>query len=287
MQSVTLLGTGTMGAGMAGRLLQAGHRLTVWNRNAARAEPFAAQGARLAQTPRDAAAEAQVIIAMLADDTASRSVWLGPEGALEAAEPGAVLIECSTLTTGWIRELAAAASARGLAFLDAPVTGSRTQAANGELLFLVGGEAAVLEQVSPVLSAMSRGSVHLGPAGSGALLKLINNFVCGVQVTALAEALVLIERGGLNREQAVSILAEGAPGSPLVKGVSQRMMAADYGVHFKLHLMRKDLAYALAEGERLQVPLATAGAALQVFSQADQQGLGSQDIAALIEAIRP
>src|SRR5918996_2950937 len=154
MQSVALLGTGTMGGRMAARLAQAGHPLTVWNRNRTRAEPFASLGARVADSPRAAAAGADVIIAMVADDDASRAVWLGDSGALAGARPGAVLIESSTLTPAWIRELATAAAERHCEFLDAPVTGSRTQAAAGELLFLVGGAAAAVERVRGVLAVM-------------------------------------------------------------------------------------------------------------------------------------
>jgi 3-hydroxyisobutyrate dehydrogenase len=286
MQSVALLGVGTMGAGMARRLVRAGHPLTVWNRNRTRAEPFTTLGARVADSPRDAAAGADVIIAMVADDDASRAVWLGDAGALAGARPGAVTIESSTLTPAWIRQLAAAVAEHGCDFLDAPVTGSRTQAEAGELLFLVGGDAAVLERVRGVLAAMSRGTVHLGPTGSGALVKLVNNFVAGVQVAALAEAVAVIERSGLAREAALGILLDGAPGSPLVKVVARRMLDRDYGVHFSLGLMRKDLSYAIAEGARFNVPLETAAAALRSFERAREHGLGSQDMAAIVEPLR-
>ena len=194
MKSVAVLGLGTMGSGMARRLLAAGFPLTVYNRTPSRAEAFAAQGASVAATPREAASRAEVIIAMLADDAASRSAWMGENGALAGARPGAVLIESSTLSTHWVKELSAAAISQGCAFLDAPVTGSKPQAESGELLFLVGGESGALDSVRDVLAPMSRGAVHLGPTGSGALMKLINNFVCGVQAASLAEAL------GIDRE---------------------------------------------------------------------------------------
>jgi 3-hydroxyisobutyrate dehydrogenase len=286
VQSVALLGTGTMGARMAARLAQAGHPLVVWNRNRTRAEPLASLGASIADTPRDAAAGTDVVIAIVADDSASRAVWLGDAGALAGARPGAVLIESSTLTPAWIRELAAAAAEHGCDFLDAPVTGSRTQAEAGELLFLVGGAAGAVERVRGVLAVLSRGVVHLGPVGSGALMKLVNNFMAAVQVAALAEALALIERSGLARDQAVSILLDGAPGSPIVKAVAPRMLNRDYDVHFSLALMHKDLTYALAEGSRFNVPLDTADAALRSFQRALDQGLGPQDMSAIIEPLR-
>lgn len=283
---IAFLGLGLMGSGMARRLLVNGFPLTVFNRNAEKSKLFAAEGAHVAGTPREAAANAEVIVSMLADDSASRSLWLGENGALATAKPGTVCIECSTVTVGWVRELAAAAAARQCGFLDAPVTGSKTQAASGELNFIVGGEAATLEKVRPVLAAMSKTILPLGPAGSGALLKLINNFVCGVQVAALGEAMAMIERGGLDRAKALEIIANGAPGSPLVKAVSARMTAPDYTPNFLLRLMAKDLGYAIEEGGKLSVELATADAALKVFKKGVAAGHGEKDIAAVVESLR-
>jgi 3-hydroxyisobutyrate dehydrogenase len=235
---------------MARRLLSAGFALTVWNRTPERIDPLEAAGAARAATPRDAAATAEAILGMVADDEASREVWTGAAGALDAARPGALLIESSTLSPSWVEELASRASQRGCDFLEAPVTGSRTHAAGGELLFLAGGGAEALERARPLLAVMGRGVVHLGPVGSGARMKLINNFVCGVQAAALAEALTLIERTGLPPDAALRILLDGAPGSPLVKTIAPRMASRDYTVAFMLALMRKDLTYAMAEGRR-------------------------------------
>jgi 3-hydroxyisobutyrate dehydrogenase len=279
------LGLGIMGSGMAGRLLGAGYELTAYNRSADKAEPLVAAGARLARTPREAVTGAQVVISMVADDAASRAVWFGDQGALAGVEAGAVLVECSTLTTAWIRALASAASERGCALLDAPVTGSRTHAAAGELKFLVGGAAPALDTVRSHLSAMGREVVHVGPTGSGALLKLVNNFLCGVQAVSLAQALVLIERAGLDRDTSAQVLANGAPGSPLVRGVLPRMTSRDYTPNFHLSLMAKDLSYSLKEAERCGVTLSTARTALDAFESAVAEH-GTQDFAAVVEALR-
>jgi 3-hydroxyisobutyrate dehydrogenase len=284
--SVAVLGLGLMGSGMAKNLVSAGHRVAVYNRSLAKAEPLRALGARVAETPAEAAEGAEVIISMVADDAASRTVWLGENGALERAGEGAVLVESSTVTAGWIRELAAAAGGRGLPLLDAPVTGSRDQAAGGQLLFLVGGEAEVLERVRPVLATMSRDIMHVGPTGSGATLKLINNFMCGVQAASLAEAFAMVEKAGLDREQALGVLVNGAPGSPLVKALSARMAAADFTPHFVLHLLVKDLRYAAQEGERHGVPLRTAIAAREVMERAVAAGYGERDMSAVVEQFR-
>ncbi len=284
--SAAFLGLGVMGAGMAGRLLDAGLPLAVWNRTAGRAEPFARRGARVTSTPRDAASGADVVIAMVADDAASRAVWLGDAGALAGLRSGAVAIESSTLSPAWIDELAAAAAARGAALLDAPVTGSRTHAASGELRFLVGGPAPALERARPAFSAMGRDVVYLGATGSGARLKLINNFLCGVQAASLAEAVALVERSGLDRAAALAVLTSGAPGSPLVTAVTPRMAGADYAVNFALALMHKDLTYAMADASRFGLDLDTAAAARRRFAAALDAGWGDQDFAAVVEALR-
>lgn len=281
-----------MGSGMARRLLVNGFPLAVFNRNAEKSKPFANEGARVANSPREAAENADVIISMVADDNAARSLWLGEvragqaNGALAGAKPGTICIECSTVTVGWIHELAAAAQKQKCELLDAPVTGSKNQAAGGELNFLVGGDSATLERARPVLAAMSKAIVHLGPTGSGALIKLINNFVCGVQVASLAEALAMIERSGLERSLALEVLANGAPGSPLFKAVSTRMTTPDFTPNFLLRLMAKDLGYAIQEGGKLSVELVTAKAALEDFQRAIAAGHGDKDIAAIVEPMR-
>ena len=283
---IAFFGLGIMGSGMARQLLKNGFPLTVFNRNVEKSKPFAAEGAHVAASPREAAACAEVILSMVADDNASRSLWLGENGALAAAAPGTICIECSTVTVGWIQELAAAAHAKKCELIDAPVTGSKTQAASGELNFLAGGSPATLEKIRPVLAAMSKTIIPLGPVGSGALLKLINNFVCGVQVAALAEAVAMIERSGLDRAKALEVLTNGAPGSPLVKAVSARMTAPDFTPNFLLRLMAKDLGYAMREGEKMSVELLTAAAALAAFQRGIAAGHGDQDIAAVVEPLR-
>jgi 3-hydroxyisobutyrate dehydrogenase len=275
-----------MGSGMAANLLKAGFPLAVYNRTAAKAQPLVDAGARLASTPADAARGASVVISMLADDAASRAVWLGPNGALEAAEKDAILIESSTVSPEWIAEFASHAAQRGVGFLDAPVTGSRTQAQSGQLSLLVGGSEATLAAVTPVLKAISKEILHLGPIGSGAKLKLINNFLCGVQIASVAEGIAWIERSGLNREQALKFLATGAPGSPVFGAVSARMASHNYAVNFLLRLMAKDLLYAQNEAARCDLDLTTAKVARSLFDDAVAKGFGDEDMASVIEPLR-
>ena len=287
--SVAILGLGTMGGGMAANLLKAGFPLTVYNRTSAKAAPLAALGAHVAATPADAARGADFIISMLADDVASRAAWFGVDGnagALEASKPGAILIESSTVTPGWIAELGAAATAHGVELMDAPVTGSRTHAEAGQLNFLVGGSTDALAAATPVLQAMAKDIIHLGPHGSGAKLKLVNNFICGVQAASLAEGLAWIERSGLDREKALDVLKSGAPGSPLLGAISARMTSRSYGVNFLLKLMWKDLRYAQDAAGETGISLTTAANAQSIFERAIEQGYGEQDMAAVIEPLR-
>jgi 3-hydroxyisobutyrate dehydrogenase len=285
-ENVAILGLGTMGTGMASNLLKAGFSLAVYNRTEAKAKDLVAQGARFASTPADAVQDASIVISMLADDAASREVWLGSDGALDAAKKGAILIESSTVSPAWIAELATAAEQHGTDLLDAPVTGSRTQAEAGQLSFLVGGKAETLQAATPALKAMSKEIVHLGPVGSGAKMKLINNFLCGVQIASLAEGLTWIERSGLDQEKALSILKAGAPGSPLLGAISARMITHNYSVNFLLRLMTKDLLYAQTEATRCNVDLKTAEVARSLFETAIAQGFGDDDMSSVIEPLR-
>jgi 3-hydroxyisobutyrate dehydrogenase len=283
---VAILGLGLMGSGMAARVLIARFPLAVYNRNPEKTASFAKAGAHAARSPRDAAARADVIISMLADDNASRAVWLDKDtGALGGAAPGTWLVESSTVTVAWIQELAAAAKKHGCELLDAPVTGSKPQAAAGELLFLVGGSVEALAAVRPVLTVMSRDLVHLGPTGSGTTLKLINNFLCGVQAASVGEAMALLTASGLDRERSVAVLAAGAPGSPLLKVITTRAAANDFTPNFVLRLMAKDLTYAREEGQRHGVAMNTATPAIADFEKAIAAGYGDKDFSAIIPAL--
>jgi 3-hydroxyisobutyrate dehydrogenase len=283
---IALLGLGLMGSGMAGRLLDAGYPLTIWNRTPGKAQALANRGASLAKSPREAAAGASVVISMLADVPVCRDVWLGRGEALVDVAPGTTLIESSTVTVEWIEELDRAAKEHGCELVDAPVTGSKPQAEAGQLLFLAGGSSAAVSKVSPILKAMGRDVVPLGPVGSGARLKLINNFLSGSQAAALAEALSLIERSGLDREKALGVLTEGAPGSPLVKLLSGRMTARQYEPNFVLRLMAKDLRYAVTEADHQALDLDMGRAALRVFEHAIAAGQGDDDMSAVVEQFR-
>jgi 3-hydroxyisobutyrate dehydrogenase len=283
---VALVGVGTMGVGMGGRLLKAGFPLVIYNRTPERASELVKQGATLAPSAAEAASDADVVISIVSDDAASRAIWLGEKGALSGARPGTVVVDSSTISPGWAREFGKAAREHKCFGLDAPVTGSKPQAASGELIFLVGGDAEALERIRPVLAAMSRRIAHMGPAGSGALMKLVNNFLAAVQAASLGEAIALIEKSGLNRDAALDILYNGAPGSPLIKTVGARMTSGDFAVNFFLRLMEKDLSYAIAEGREHGVAMRMASAAAALYEEADKRGFGEKDFSAVVEGAR-
>jgi 3-hydroxyisobutyrate dehydrogenase-like beta-hydroxyacid dehydrogenase len=276
---IAFLGLGAMGSRMAARLLAAGCQVTVWNRSAGAAAPLVAAGALAAATPREAALGAGIVFAMLRDDVASRAVWTPAEdGALAGLTPGALAIECSTLTVGWVRDLATHAAARGVRFLDAPLAGSRPQAEAGALIFLAGGDAADVARAEPVLRLMGGAVHHAGAQGAGAAVKLAVNALLGVQVAAMAELLGLMRANGVDDARALEIIAATPVCSPAAKAAAGAMLARNFAPLFPVALVEKDFGYLLAAGDAaLPVAAATRG----VMAQAIAQGMGSDNITAV------
>src|ERR1700677_557889 len=255
MQRVAILGLGIMGGGMAANWLAKGFEVAVWNRTAAKAQTLAGKGARVAAKPREAATGTDFVFAMVADDDASRSVWLGADGALAGAKSGASGVESSSLTPDWIRELARQAEAKGVGFLDAPVGGSRAAAEGGELRFFVGGDPKTYEAARPALAAVGSRMDLLGPLRAGATWKLINNQLGAGQIAALAEALEVARKAGFKAEKISELILGGPAASPMVKLKLPRMLARDFEpADFALNLMLKDARYAAALAQSLGAP---------------------------------
>lgn len=274
---VASLGLGAMGARMAARQLDAGHTLTVWNRSPERTADLAARGARVAATPREAATGAEVILCMVTDDDASRTVWLGEDGALAGLAEGSVAIEASTLTVAWVLELAEEASASGASFLDAPVVGSRPQADAGVLISLVGGGPATLERARPALDAYSGAIHHVGPTGHGAAMKLAVNALFATQVAAVAELFGALRTSGLDDERIVDVLAALPVTSPAAGGALHSISARAFDPLFPIDLVEKDLRYAL----ELAPDAPTTEAVRAVFAHAKETGQGGENITAV------
>jgi 3-hydroxyisobutyrate dehydrogenase-like beta-hydroxyacid dehydrogenase len=269
MPHVAFIGLGRMGHGMAGRYLASGFDVSLWNRSRAKAEDLIARGARWAASPADAAVDADAVVTMVADDEASRAVWLGEHGAATAAKPGTLAIECSTVSYAHALELARELRERGLIYLDCPVTGLPEAAAAGKLTLLVGAEPADLERARPFLAPLSSTIRHFGAVGTGTVFKLINNLMGAVQIASLAEGVAIAEQAGLDMTLVAESLATGAVASPQVIRHSRRMIARDFsGASFTAALRHKDAAYAVKLAETLLSGVPVGRAALAAYDAA-------------------
>jgi 3-hydroxyisobutyrate dehydrogenase len=269
MRDVAFIGLGKMGHGMAGRYLDAGFKVAVWNRSKAKAENLIARGALWAASAADAAKDADAVITMVADDGASRRVWLGEDGAAAAMKAGALAIECSTVSHRHALEMASELRSRGLIYIDCPVTGLPEAAASGKLTLLVGADAADLEKAKPYLAPLCTTIRHFGAVGTGTVFKLINNLIGAVQIASLAEGVAIAEQAGLDMSLVAEALSTGAVASPQVVRHSKRMVARDFsGASFTSALRHKDAAYAVALAETLLPGVPVSRAALAAYEKA-------------------
>ena len=286
---VAFLGLGKMGSGMASRLLAAGHSLSVYNRTAERAAPFAKLGARIAESPSAAAQNADVIIGMTADDESSRAVWLGERGALSAENvPHALVIECSTLSHDWVLELADKVLERQFRYVDSPVTGLPDAAATGTLTLLVGADAADLDAARPIFASLAARVLHFGAVGEGTAYKLMINLLGAVQIASAAEAVVLAERAGLDLRLVTDAVASGQAASPQVVRNVRRFNAGDHGtnISFTPALRLKDIEYALRLARKLGVDCPFGNVAAELYRKVCAQGGGSDNESRIIDALR-
>ena len=270
MAHVAFIGLGRMGHGMAGRYLDAGFTLAIWNRSKSKASDLIARGARWATSPADAADGADAVVTMVADDAASRAVWLGKDGVTGTAKAGTLAIECSTVSYGHALDLARELRGRGLIYIDSPVTGLPDAAAAGKLTMLVGAELAELDSARPYLAPLSTTIRHFGAVGSGTVYKLINNLMGAIQIAGLAEGLAIAEQAGLDMKLVLETIEAGVAASPQVIRHSKRMVARDFGgASFAAALRHKDAVYAVALAESLlsSVPL-MGRAAVQAYDRA-------------------
>lgn len=272
---------------MAGRLTAAGHQVTVWNRAPDRAGHLVEGGARLAASPAEAAAACACCIAMVRDEEASGTVWLGEGGALGALPDGALAVECSTIGPAWARTLAARAAGRGIGFLDAPVAGSRPQAEAGELIFLAGGDAAAVEKFRPLAAEMGKALHHCGESGAGAAAKLIVNGLFAVQLAALAEMIGLADGLGIVAERVLPILSGTAVFSPAMRGAGAAMLAGEWKPLFPIDLVAKDLRLAADAGRESRAATPLTALAARIYAEARDAGLGGDNINGIVQRYRP
>jgi 3-hydroxyisobutyrate dehydrogenase-like beta-hydroxyacid dehydrogenase len=272
---------------MGMNLLKAGHTLTVWNRMASRAQELVSAGARLAKTPREAAAEAEILLTMVSDPPALEEVLWGHEGkndgALGGLRAGSIYIDSSTISPALVRKIAAACAERQVRFLDAPVTGGDWGAREGNLVFMIGGDAATLKEVEPILAVMGKKWFHLGPNGAGQTIKLAMNGILALQVGAMAEALALVTRAGLKGEQLVEVMQASMARSGVLDVKSPLMVKGDYKPSFPLRLMHKDLGLMLDLANQLGVALPATAAAREVYSYVKGEAKEDVDYSAVMK----
>lgn len=283
MTKITVLGLGAMGSRMAANLIKAGHSVTVWNRSPAAAEALVAAGAKYASTPKDAASDADIVMAMVRDDKASRQVWLSDDtGALAGMAPGTIAIESSTLTAGWIRELGESAAERAISLLEAPVSGTTPQAEAAQLVYLVGGEAETLERVEPVLKTMGSSIQHIGPLGTGALAKLTTNTLLGIQVTVLGELIGLLQHSGADVARILDAVSATPVWSTVASRITASMLTDNFTTQFPIELIEKDFGYTVqAAGPDSAAP--TIAAARSVFTAAIERGYAKENMTAVVK----
>jgi 3-hydroxyisobutyrate dehydrogenase-like beta-hydroxyacid dehydrogenase len=259
-----------MGHGMAGRYLDAGFTVSVWNRSKAKAEDLIARGAKWATSPEDAAIDADAVVTMVADDEASRAVWLGTAGAAANMKSGTLAIECSTVSYQHTLDMARELSGRGLIYIDSPVTGLPDAAAAGKLTLLVGAELADLHKARPFLVPLSSTIRHFGAVGTGTVYKLINNLMGAIQIAGIAEGLAIAEQAGLDMKLVLEAIETGVAASPQVIRHSKRMVERNFaGATFTAALRQKDAAYAVALAESLlSAPPIMGLAAVQSYDRA-------------------
>ena len=286
---VGVIGLGIMGAPMARNLLRAGFPLVVWNRTASRADALVAEGAQLAASPREVAERAAITITMLSDSPDVEAVYRAPDGVLAGVTSRGretpILIDMSTIEPRVARELAQEAAERGVAMLDAPVSGGDVGAQDGTLSIMVGGDAAALEIARPALEVLGRRITHVGASGAGQVVKACNQIVVGLTLEALGEALVLGSKAGVDPAAIVEALGGGLAASRVLEVRGPKLLARDFEPGFKLDLHAKDLSIVLATARELGVALPGTAIVDQLFHAEQGRGHGEADNSTVVRAL--
>ncbi len=283
MAKVAWIGLGVMGYPMAGHLARAGHDVTVYNRTAEKSERWVKEyGGRAAPTPREAARDADFVLACVGNDEDLRQVTVGEDGAFHGMKGGAVSVDHTTASADVARELYAKAAAMGLGFIDAPVSGGQAGAENGQLTVMCGGDPDVYEKAAPVIAAYARMQRLMGPAGSGQLTKMVNQICIGGLVQALAEGIHFCKKAGLDVEAVISVISKGAAQSWQMENRYATMAAGEFDFGFAVDWMRKDFAICLEEARRNGARLPVTALVDQFYAQVQAMGGGRWDTSSLI-----
>jgi len=285
IKTISYLGLGTMGSGMAANVLKAGYELTVWNRSTEKCEPFTRKGARVAKTPADTARDVDLVMYMLSNDQAVEEVVFGAEGILSGIKEGQIAIDMSTvLPATSLREREAYAK-RGVDFLDAPVFGSKNESAEAKLWIMAAGNKAVFEKVKPVLEHLGQTVHYFGKNGNATAMKLVGNLIVALEMEALAEGLVLAQKAGLDLNTAMEVVKVADFRSPLLVSNGQNILKRDFATSFALELMLKDAGLIEKFAKSLASPIPALRVAEKNLESAVALGFGQENASALIKAL--
>lgn len=285
MAQIGYVGLGVMGGGVARRLLEAGHEVTGYNRTRGKADSLIADGMALAETPREAAERSDIVFSMVTNTQALAAVTGGPDGILSGLGPGKVYIDMSTVSPGASRKLAERVAETGAEMLDAPVSGSVITLEQGKLSVIVGGDAATFERVLPILRDIGPTVTHVGGNGQAVLMKIATNLSLAVQMLAFSEGVLLAEKGGISREDAVQVLTNSAIASPMVRYRGPFVLEMPEEAWFDCNMMQKDMVLALDLGRELDVPLPTTAATNEMLTAARGMGLDKHDFAVMFDVL--
>jgi 3-hydroxyisobutyrate dehydrogenase len=284
-QRIGFIGLGIMGQGMAANLLKAGFPLTVWNRTATRMQDLVAQGARAGVNPADVAEHSDVIVICVSDTPDVQSVILGEHSIIHAAQPGSLVVDCSTISPQATREMAAALAEKGIFMLDAPVSGGSEGAAKGTLSIMVGGESTQFERALPVFQAMGKTITHVGGHGAGQTVKLVNQVLVVGNCIAMCEALMFAQAGGVDLQKTYNAISQGAAGSWMFTNRAPQIMQRDWRPGFTIDLQQKDLRLVLESADVLGVPIPVTSLIFQLYRTLQANGFGSEGNHALVKAL--
>ena len=284
---VAFIGLGTMGAPMAVHLLRAGHQVTVYNRTAARARAWVAEhGGAMGDTPAQASEGADIVFTCVGNDDDLREVVHGPQGAFGTMKPGAILVDHTTTSAEVARELAGVAREKGLSFIDAPVSGGNLGAINGVLTVMCGGDPVAFDAARPVIAAFAKAVTLLGDSGSGQLAKMVNQICVGGVLQSLAEALAFGQKAGLDMQQVIGVISQGAASSWQMVNRGPTMVRDEFDFGFAVDWMRKDLGLVLEEARRLGARLPATALIDQFYADVQAMGGGRLDTSSLIKRLR-
>jgi 3-hydroxyisobutyrate dehydrogenase len=284
-ERVGFIGLGIMGRGMASNLLKAGFDLRVWNRTASRADELVSAGATAASSPADLAANSDIIITCVSDTPDVEAVILGDDGVINGVKGGALVIDMSTISPQTTREIADALQKRGVAMLDAPVSGGSEGAAKGTLSIMVGGDAAQVERAMPVFQAMGKTITHVGEIGAGQTVKLVNQILVVGSMMSMGEALLFAQAGGVDLEKALAAVSGGAGGSWTLSNRGPQVIKRDWRPGFMIDLQTKDIRLVMEAADKDGVPLPSTALIFQFYRTLQAQGLGKEGNHALIKAL--